>query len=184
MAPMRAPWSPIGVAVLAALAGCSNVDGTPARGNAGGCSAAAQGDGGANDDKGDGATSCKPDDSDGLVGGCYVFELTVDDTGFSPIILKAQNRAEVTLTVTNAGSKAHGFAVDCLPTPNGVGCPPQSCFSPAASVDSIAPGDHATMTFATPSPEGIYNFRSGVADDARVEPDGGLTGLWGQFVVQ
>jgi hypothetical protein len=41
-----------------------------------------------------------------------------------------------------------------------------------------------STTFVTPNPEGIYNFRSDVAGDSTVQSDGGVSGLWGQFILQ
>jgi hypothetical protein len=113
-------------------------------------------------------------DSDGIVGGSYTFDLTVDDDAFAPIILEAENLANITLTVTNTGTKPHGFALDCLPTPNDNGCPVTSCFPDAAAVRLLAPDASVVTTFITPNPEGIYTFRSPVAGDTQV----------GQFVVQ
>jgi hypothetical protein len=115
-------------------------------------------------------TVCSPD-SDGINGGDYTFVLDVSDTAFSPIILKAQNDANVTLTITNTGSVPHDFSIDCLPTPNDQGCPTTSCFDPDSTFAPIAPGVSTTQTFATPNPEGIYTFRSS-------------DGVTGQFVVQ
>ena len=158
---------------------CSNVSGTGGVGN--NCAA---GDGGTGDDAGDDAGSpCAVSDSDGLNGGCYSFDLTVTDTGFSPVILKAQNLALVTLHLTNAGTKPHDFVMGCIPV-SFPGCPAQSCFSSGATVPSLAPGASASATFATPNPEGIYLFRSDVSGDSQVDADGGATGLVGQFVVQ
>ena len=122
-------------------------------------------------------------DTDGLNGGCYTFDLTVTDTGFSPVILKAQNLGLVTLHLTNAGTKPHDFVMGCIPV-SFPGCPAQSCFSSAANIPSVAPGGSATATFATPNPEGIYLFRSDVNGDSQVDADGGASGLVGQFVVQ
>lgn len=158
-----------------ASAGCSNVSGTGGVGSS--CSA---GDGGGDDDAG---SPCAASDSDGLNGGCYSFDLTVTDTGFSPVILKAQNRALVTLHLTNAGTKPHDFVMGCIPV-SFPGCPAQSCFSSGATIPSLAPGASAVATFATPNPEGIYLFRSDVNGDSQVDADGGATGVVGQFVVQ
>jgi len=113
-------------------------------------------------------------DSDGIVGGSYTFDLQVDDDAFAPIILKAENLASVTLTVTNTGTKPHGFAVDCMPTPNDNGCPESSCFPDASTIGALLPDASTTTTFVTPNPEGIYTFRSPVAGDTQT----------GQFVVQ
>ena len=118
------------------------------------------------------ASVCSPD-SDG-VNGAFTFELAVDDTSFSPIVLEAQNVANVTLTITNHGTKSHDFVIDCLATPNDQGCPTTSCFEAGATFASIAPNASVTQSFTTPNPEGIYTFRSDVAGDA----------MTGQFVVQ
>jgi hypothetical protein len=175
---------------------CSNVSGSLPNGSSGACGSNV-GEGGAEDGAagmdgaGDdgaanegGAGACQPGDSDGVVGGCYVFEVTVDDTGFSPIILKAQNRSAVALTMTNAGSRPHDFVLGCLPTPNANGCPLESCFPAGANLAAVPPGGSATAMFVTPNPEGIYNFRSDVGPDSELLDDGGVNGLWGQFVVQ
>jgi len=173
---------------------CSNVSGAtttstnptchanPAGDDDGGDDDDDDGDGG--DDGDDGGSACKPGDADGINGGCYAFAVTVTDMGFLPLILKAQNDGTVTLTVTNKGTKPHDFVVDCLPTPNVEGCPAQSCFPAAATMKAIAAGATATTSFVTPNPEGIYIFRSDVSGDSTVEADGGVSGLWGQFVIQ
>jgi hypothetical protein len=118
--------------------------------------------------------ACAPGDADGVQGGDAVLQLRVDDQAFSPTILKAQNRASVTLRLTNIGTAPHDFAVDCLPTPNDQGCPSTSCFPDASAVGSLGPDATATVTFVTPNPEGIYTFRSNLPGDTQV----------GQFVVQ
>jgi hypothetical protein len=117
---------------------------------------------------------CGPADQDGVNGGAVALDLTVDDTAFTPIVLEAQNLATVTLTLKNAGTKPHGFAVSCLATPNGRGCPTESCFPDAGAIAPIAPDASATATFVTPNPEGIYVFRSSAPGDS----------VTGQFVVQ
>jgi len=116
---------------------------------------------------GDGG-SCFPD-SDGLTGGDYVFDLTVDDTGFSKNILTTQNLAHVTLTVKNAGTTAHGFEVECKPVTAPAGCARTSCFPAASTVVPLAPGASQTVVFATPYPEGIYTFRSSAPADRAVK---------------
>jgi hypothetical protein len=121
-----------------------------------------------------GSDTCGPGDQDGVAGGSYAFDLTVTDDAFTPTILKAQNDATVTLTLTNSGTKPHDFVVDCLATPNGTGCPTTSCFPAAATIPAVAPGATATATFVTPLPEGIYVFRSDQPGDAQT----------GQFIVQ
>ncbi|HEY8040721.1 MAG TPA: hypothetical protein VIF15_13040 [Polyangiaceae bacterium] len=121
-----------------------------------------------------GSGACGPGDSDGITGGSFTFDLAVTDTAFSPILLKAQNRAYVTLTLTNNGSRPHDLVIDCLATPNDNGCPATSCFADAG-IGAVAPGASATATFTTPNPEGIYDFRSDLPGD---------TALTGQFIVQ
>lgn len=118
--------------------------------------------------------ACMPDDADGIASVDITVALAIDDTTFAPAIVKTQNTSVVTLTVTNTGTKPHGFAVDCLPTPNAKGCPTTSCFSAAATVPAIAPGSNATVKFTTPAVEGIYTYRStGEGDTAT-----------GQFILQ
>jgi hypothetical protein len=164
---------------------CSNVAGSPGNvGEAGACAENPVGDdGGGNDGGDDGGSPCTPSDSDGIIGGCFAFDLTVDDTGFTPIILKAQNRGVVTITLQNTGTKPHDFVVGCVPI-NYPGCPPQQCFPGGADIPPVAPGQSATTTFTLPYPEGIYDFRSDVSGDSEVASDGGVTGHWGQFVIQ
>jgi hypothetical protein len=123
-------------------------------------------------------------DADGVVGGNVALDLKATDTSFSPTILKAQNLATVTLTLTNGGTQPHDFVIDCLPTPNTNGCPATSCFGDAAAIGPVPPDASATVTFTTPNPEGIYTFRSDLPGDTQTAPDGGITGLVGQFIVQ
>jgi hypothetical protein len=106
---------------------------------------------------------CAPDDADGVIGGDVTLALTAKDDAFEPTISKVQNLTNVTLTITNAGAKPHGFSIDCLATPNSNGCPAQSCFPAASTIAPIAPGGTVTLTFAVPRVEGIYTFRSDVA---------------------
>jgi hypothetical protein len=130
--------------------------------------------------------ACAPGDTDGLTGGSFTFALKADDAAFVPAILKAQNVASITLTLTNTGTKPHDFVIDCAATPNGNGCPQTSCFGDAAKIAPVAPGGSATATFATPNAEGIYVFRSDLPGDTQTAADGGggVTGLVGQFIVQ
>jgi hypothetical protein len=109
--------------------------------------------------------------------------VTVDDTGFTPIILKTQNSAQVTLTLTNNGTKPHDFVMGCVSI-SYPGCPFQYCFPPDANIASLPPGGTATTTFVTPFVEGIYDFRSDLPGDSQTASDGGISGLRGQFVVQ
>ena len=179
----RSKLSTLGVllGLVGAAPGCSNVAGSVPGDDAGACSTAPGSDAG---DEAASSGSCKPGDSDGITGGCDAFDLSVDDIAFSPIILKTQNLAQVTLTLKNSGTRPHDFTVECLATPNSLGCPPQSCFPAAASVAAVPPGGSATTTFVTPNPEGIYVFRSDVPGDSAIDVDGGVSGLWGQFVIQ
>ena len=117
---------------------------------------------------------CQPDDLDGVIGGEAEFEVTVDEAAFSPRILTAQNRATVTLTLTNAGSESQGFFIECLPTPNNDGCPTASCFSDDARIEPIAPGESTNVVFEVPIVEGTYSI---VSAPDRDEPSA-------QFVVK
>jgi hypothetical protein len=154
--------------------GCSDVSGSPVDPGPA-CSTSA--DGGEE-------SACGPADSDGVNGGCYAFTLTVQDTGFAPIILKAQNRAQVSVSLKNAGTKPHDFTVGCISTAGLNGCPPETCFPAAATIAPVPPGGVVTASFVVPNPEGIYVFRSDVPGDSQIGADGGASGLWGQFVVQ
>jgi hypothetical protein len=126
-------------------------------------SSAASGDGG----------SCFPD-GDGVSGGYYTFDLTVDDTGFSKSLLNTQNNARVSLTLKNTGAKPHGFTVGCtsvtpvypdLPA----GCPTMACFPSAATIPPLAPGASSTIVFSTPTPDNlIYPFKSSEPNDSSV----------------
>lgn len=103
---------------------------------------------------------CKQPDQDGVIGGDYTFEVTVNESGFTPTILKAQNSGAITLTVRNTGSKAHGFSIECL---NVQGC--TSCFPAAAKVDQLAAGAQKTLKFTAPEQEGIFTIKSEVEGD-------------------
>lgn len=174
--PRHAAAGPV-LAVLLLGVQCSNVGGgVPALPDAAcGAGGTSGGD--------DGGVSCASTDGDGITGGCSTFHVTVDDHGFSPIILKAQNFAQITLDLTNAGTRPHDFVVGCIPDAV-AGCPPMQCFPAAADLAAVAPGKSATTTFVTPALEGIYVFRSDVGGDSAAGGDGGVSGLWGQFVVQ
>src|ERR1700733_7411429 len=66
------------------------------------------------------AGACYPD-NDGINGGSYMIDLIVDEKGFLASgpdagvkdIIATQNDAQVTLTLTNNGTKPHGFEVEC-----------------------------------------------------------------------
>jgi uncharacterized cupredoxin-like copper-binding protein len=136
---------PLLVALALALAACKSDD-APAAGGA-----------------------CAVSDADGVSGGSYTFELDASDTAFTPLILKAQNGSQVTLTVKNGGTKPHDFTVGCIVAN---GC--TACFPNEAKVATVAPGASATVTFTTPPVEGIYDFSSDIPGD----------GFSGQFIVQ
>lgn len=105
------------------------------------------------------------DDRDGIVGGSNTFILTVNDSVFAPTILKTQNLANVTLTLTNAGTSPHGMRIECMTA---------TCFPQTAHIDPLAPGASATTTFQTPRTEGIYDITS----------NGPVNVQSGQFIVQ
>jgi hypothetical protein len=104
-------------------------------------------------------------DQDGISGGDASFVLTVDDTAFSPKILKTENQANITLTLTNAGTRPHDFVVDCMGS---------ACFPDASTVPPVAPDASATVQFVAPYTEGLYTFRSSLPGDTQT----------GQFILQ
>jgi hypothetical protein len=104
-------------------------------------------------------------DSDGVWGGDAGFALQVTDDAFSPAILKTQNLANITLTLTNAGTKPHDFVVDCMGS---------TCFPDASSIPPVPPDASATTRFVAPYTEGIYVFRSDLPGDTQT----------GQFILQ
>lgn len=114
-------------------------------------------DGPNDDDDGD---SCTQPDQDGVIGGDYAFAVDVSDTAFSPVILKAQNSGNVTLTVKNTGTKPHSFVVQCLTTQ---GC--TACFPDGAKVAPLEPGATTTVKFVAPEQEGIFTIASDVPGD-------------------
>jgi len=104
-------------------------------------------------------------DQDGISGGDASFALTVDDTTFTPKIVKTENLANVTLTLTNAGTRPHDFVVDCAGS---------ACFPDASTVPPVAPDASATVQFVAPYAEGLYTFRSSLPGDTQT----------GQFILQ
>jgi hypothetical protein len=156
------------VLACASLVQCSSSPGGTTFGA--GATCADLGDAG---DYSDDAGACYPD-GDGLNGGSYTFDLTVDDTGFSKNILATQNDAQVTVTLKNIGTKPHGFVVGCANVcqvyPNlPAGCSPTACFPSNATIAPLAPGASATITFDTPTPDGIiYPFKSSAPGDSTV----------------
>jgi hypothetical protein len=127
------------------------------------------------------AAGCFPD-NDGINGGDYVIDLVVTDTGFYAAvpdggmkeILATQNDAQVTFTLTNEGTRPHGFKVGCvsvlasypdLPS----GCPSTACFPSNAEIAPLAPGKSATIVFDTPTPDNLlYPFTSNEPADSNV----------------
>ena len=124
-------------------------------------------------DDGGGDDSCFPD-NDGMTGltvGISNFDITVDDTGFSKMLLTTQNSAVVTLKLTNTGTKPHGFKVECTsvtpayPTVP-AGCSTTACFDASSTIAPLAPGASTTVMFETPVPDNlIYPFDSNEPDD-------------------
>jgi len=123
-------------------------------------------------------------------------DLVVDDTGFyagSPdsgadtdagmkTVITTQNASTITFTLTNQGTKEHGFEVQCtsvlsaypdLPS----GCSSTACFPSSSTVAPIAPGTSKTVTFVTPVPDNLlFPFKSSAPGDANVP---GLNGSEG-----
>jgi hypothetical protein len=143
------------------------------------------------DNSSGGSDACKTD-LNGASGGSQVVDLAVDDTAFSvgagdsgsmqPNVT-IENASTVTLTLVNVGTKPHDMVVQCQPTPNTMGCPGQSCFPPDANIPPLQPGESTTTSFVAPFKEGPYRFTSDVDGDTKTSPDGGVTGLVGEFVL-
>jgi hypothetical protein len=124
-------------------------------------------------DAGDAAGACFPN-REGVFGGNFTVDLTVNDTGFSTAVLGSTSDAQVTLTLTNYGTKPHGFEVDCASvafaySPAIPGCPTTSCFPASSTIRPLAPGASQTITFEAPSPDGLdYPFKSSEPADSTV----------------
>jgi hypothetical protein len=127
--------------------------------------------------------TCYPD-ADGITALPSTISLTVTDDEFSRAVINTQNNSSVTLTLTNAGSVPHGFAVGCMDVTAEyphlpAGCSSKSCFPAESTFEPIMPGESKTVTFITPVPDNIiYPFQSSAPDDAMVP---GLNG--GQWSV-
>lgn len=134
--------------------------------------------------------SCYPD-NDGITNQVYTIAIGVDDTGFTWAAgadagaresIATQNDSRVTLTLTNGGTKPHGFQVGCVSVCSSypslpAGCSPLACFPSGATIAPIAPGTSATVTFETPTPDNlIYPFSSSAPGDRSVPGLGG--GQW------
>jgi hypothetical protein len=126
--------------------------------------------------------ACFPD-HDGINGGDYTFDVTVDDSGFSKTVFSCQNDARVTLTLKNTGTKPHGFEIECTSVTPAYptvpkGCPTVACFD-GALIAPLAPGASKTIVFDTPTPDNLlYPVRSSAADDCSVP---GLNGAGSQW---
>ena len=126
--------------------------------------------------------TCYPD-SDGISDQTYTIDITVNDTGFTASggsdagakdLIATQNASQVTLTLTNDGTKRHGFTVGCVSACSAystlpAGCSPMACFPSGSTIAPIDPGTSATVTFITPVPDSlIYPFSSGAPGDDSV----------------
>jgi hypothetical protein len=142
-----------------------------------------------------GSSSCYPD-SDGVTDMPATVDVVVDDMGFyagSPdsgaatdagmrMAITSQNASTITFTLTNQGTKEHGFEVECtsvLPTYPDLpaGCPSTACFPATSTIAPIAPGTSKTVTFVTPAPDNLlFPYKSSAPGDANVP---GLNGTEG-----
>jgi len=134
----------------------------------------------------DGAT-CYPD-NDGFSNVPATVDVIVDDTGFysgSPdsgidmdagmkVVITTQNDSAVTLTLTNLGTKPHGFEVECTSATPAyptlpAGCSSRVCFPSSSTIPPIGPGTSMHVTFDTPPPDGLlYPFKSSAPADSTV----------------
>jgi hypothetical protein len=118
-------------------------------------------------------TSGSDDDDDGA-GGADDGAGGADDVSDAKNIIATQNSAQITLTLTNTGTKPHGFQVGCVSVCSSystlpAGCSSQACFPPGATIAPIEPGTSQTVTFITPVPDGLlYPFSSSAPDDSSV----------------
>jgi hypothetical protein len=150
---------------------------------------------------GDNATgSCTPGDSDGISGGPAAVVVVVSDSAFAvggvdsgstERNITLQNLANVTLTLTNVGTRPHDLVVACIPSGLPAGCTQTSCFPADAGasggyvtiVPALAPGTSITVMFTAPAVEGVYPFLSNESGDTQMASDGGVSGLAGAFVL-
>ena len=148
---------------------------------------------------GDGGLDCYPD-QDGVTDVPATIDLVVDDTGFyagSPdsgadtdagmkTVITTQNDSTITFTLTNRGTKPHGFEVECAsvlgayPNPP-QGCPSTACFPSNSTIAPIDPGTSKTIQFVTPIPDNVlFPFKSSAPGDASVPGLNGSNGsAWG-----
>jgi hypothetical protein len=126
-------------------------------------------------------STCFPD-NDGMSGVAQPVDLTVTDTDFSRTDITTQNDSVITFTLTNKGTKPHGFEVETTSVLMGypnlpAGCPTTASFPSDSTIDALAPGKNKTITFITPTPDNIaFPFKSTEPDDANVP---GLNGSKG-----
>jgi hypothetical protein len=129
-------------------------------------------------------TMCYPDNN-GMNGGNYTIDLVVNDTGFQASgddgdggaknLIQTENDAPVTLTLTNMGTTPHGFAVGCISVCSSystlpAGCSPEACFPTTSAIPPLAPGATMSVTFVTPTPDGlIFPFSSNEPNDTGVQ---------------
>jgi hypothetical protein len=135
---------------------------------------------------------CTPPDQDDVSGGSWVFFVSVSDTAFSvggvdsgsnETNITAQNLGQITLTLTNTGTKPHDMKIGCLPSGLPAGCAAISCFPADANIATLKPQESVTTSFVSPAVEGAYPFFSDEPGDMTTSPDGGTTGLVGTFVL-
>jgi hypothetical protein len=118
-------------------------------------------------------TSGSDDDDDGA-GGADDAAGGANDGSNAKNIIATQNSAQITLTLTNTGTKPHGFQVSCVSVCSSyptlpAGCSSQACFPSGATIDPIDPGTSKTVTFLTPVPDNLlYPFSSSAPDDSSV----------------
>ncbi len=139
-----------------------------------------------------GDDACYPD-NDGVNNMGQTIDVVVDDTGFyssdvdagMKLVISTQNASPVTLTLTNMGTRPHGFEVACtsvlpaypdLPS----GCSSTACFPSTSTIAPIAAGATATVTFETPVPDNLlYPFKSSEPSDSTVPGlNGSLGAAW------
>ena len=133
---------------------------------------------------------CQLDDQNGTSGGAKVVDIAVSDTGFfvggpdsgsTSSNVAFENSTVVTLTLFNVGTKPHDLTVQCQ-APSADNCQMSWCFMPA-NVPTVQPGQSVETTLTAPFSEGVYVFTSDLPGDTQEQPDGGLTGLVGEFVL-
>ena len=155
------------------------------------CNSSSVGSSASGDDGGD----CYAD-NDGVNNVPSLIDIVVTDTGFyagsadagadldagMKTVVTTQNSSTIQLTLTNAGTMDHGFAVVCtsvLPSYPDLppGCSSMACFPGGSTIAPIAPGASKTVTFVTPVPDNlIFPFKSTASGDAHVP---GLNGSAG-----